>query len=93
MLAMVIKAESLLQFWLATGYLGKDIASLSVLSSTFDVASLQMRNCIISERPCLTAAEFYHTLEVLQKLIVPQVPSNVAFGVQQLIDTARSQHQ
>lgn len=54
---------------------------------------LQMRNCIISERPCLTAAEFYHTMEVLQKLIVPQVPSGVAFGVQQLIDTARSQHQ
>lgn len=54
---------------------------------------VQMRSCIISERPCLTAAELYHTLEVLQKLIVPQMPSNVAFGLQQLIDNARSQHQ
>lgn len=40
-----------------------------------------------------TAAEFYNTLEVLQKLVVPQVPGNMAATLQQLIDQARHMNQ
>jgi len=54
---------------------------------------MQVRNCITTEPACSTATEFFNTLEALQKIVVPQVPNNVAHGLQLLIDQARSQHQ
>ena len=57
------------------------------------LATMQVRNCITTEPACSTATEFFNTLEALQKIVVPQVPANVARGLQLLIDQARSQHQ
>lgn len=51
-----------------------------------------MRQCVVAE-PIATAADFYNTLEVLQKLVVPQVPGNMAATLQQLIDQARRMNQ
>ena len=48
----------------------------------------QVRHCVVAE-PVATAADFYNTLEVLQKLVVPQVPGPMAATLQQLIDQAR----
>ena len=53
---------------------------------------VQVRQCIVAE-PIITAADFHNTLEVLQKLVVPQVPSNMAATLQQLIDQARRMSQ
>lgn len=43
--------------------------------------------------PTISATEFYNTLETLQKLVVPQVPGNMAATLQQLIDQARRVNQ
>lgn len=50
---------------------------------------MQIRVLVLSREPVATGADFFASMDAIQKFIIPQIQPQIAVNIQQILDEAR----
>ena len=50
---------------------------------------VQIQSLVLASEPIATGAEFYHSMDAIQKLIIPQLAPQLVANIQPILDQAR----